>query len=154
MLPEGLDWRPELGDGSRPVGDAVRIDDTELPARPRQSRDGDVYCVTCPRTLRRSPQNQRVLCTECAAARSKVRLRRHRERARTTDSKPPAPADGASRIEIEMHLAALKDLQAAVGAAVARKRNTGSAEWADRLLLAAKTADVTADFLRGPNQAD
>lgn len=152
MLPEGVDWRPELGNGSRPVGDPVGIDDTELPARPRQSRDGDLYCVTCPRTLRRSPQNQKVLCTDCSAARSKVRLKRHRERARASDSRPPTGGDAARRIEVDMHLAALKDLQAAVGAAVARKGKTGSADWADQLLLAAKTADVTADFLRRPNQ--
>ena len=150
MLEAGIDWRPELGAHTKPIGRETPIDVARLPESPRQSADGTVYCVACPRSLRLSPRSQKILCSDCTAQREAFRARRHRVR-RSAIAAADATRDMVTvRVRVDdTHLLidAISDLQAAVGAALARKGRAAD-EWQERLLLAAKHVDVSADCLR------
>ncbi len=149
MLEAGIDWRPELGARSRPIGREVPIGIEQLPRVPRRAPDGSVFCVACPRSLRLSPKNQKILCSECSTHREAFRARRHRVRkaAHVTGEEAGARAVAVSVDDAHSLLEAISDLQAAVGAALARKGRP-QGEWHDQLLSAAKHVDVTADPIR------
>lgn len=149
MLPAGVDWRPSLGEHTRPVGEETPHDAATLPDQPRRAADGTPYCVACPRSLRSNPRSQRVLCTGCGQEREAHRARKYRRRLRESTQRAQAAAphislavEGASD-----HLEAISNLQSAVLAVAARRRSL-SQEWTDALLAAAKRVDVSADFLR------
>ncbi len=149
MLPAGVDWRPALGERTRPIGPAVPIDAEILPDSRRIARDGTPYCVTCPRSLRVGLSARKVHCSDCALERQAIRAGKYRRQRNLQEEDEPT-AEMHVRISVldaRILLTAIQQLQVVIATEAGEGARSGQ-DWHEQLRDSAGRVDRGAESLR------